>query len=320
MNNIGVPGIRIADFPVAGYGGLNPYSARFFNDISNGSTPFNELTYRVQTLHPSFFTMWLGANDVLGFALNGGTGDGTGNAVPAILNIYNKYDITPYNVFYKLYDSAIRVATSVGASGALINIPDITSLPFFTVFPSNGLIITRQTQADSLNQFWSNNPPYKAFQIGANQFMVKDHNNQVRQSIPGELILMTVPQSTTNCTPLGSYTPIDNLYVLTTDELQMIRSATHLFNDYIYLESRKYNLAYVDMNKYLSTVNTGVVFNGINYNASYVSGGAFSLDGIHLTQRGYALVANQIIATIDSFYKSTIPLVDANKFHGVLFP
>ena len=320
INNIGVPGIRIIDYPVAGYGGANPYAARFYNNVN--LSPFDELNYRVRNLHPSFFTMWLGANDVLGYALKGGTGDGTGYASPGIpgTNIYNSYDITPYTQFYKLYDSAVRVATSTGATGALINIPDITSLPFFTVMASNGLVITRQSEADSLNRAWSAVPVNKAFQIGNNQYMVKDHNNNIRQSVPGELILLTVPQNTTNCTGLGAFTPIDNLYVLTTEELQMIRSATGLFNGFIYQESLKYHLAYIDMNTYLSTVNTGVVYNGINYNANFVTGGAFSLDGVHLTQRGYALVANQILTTVDSFYHATIPLVDVNKYHGVLFP
>jgi hypothetical protein len=41
---------------------------------------------------------------------------------------------------------------------------------------------------------------------------------------------------------------------------------------------------------------------------------------VHLTPRGYALVANKIIKTINEKYKSTIPAVDVNKYSGVLFP
>jgi hypothetical protein len=324
INNIAVPGMRVCDMPVQGYGGLNPYALRFFNNAASGTaTPFDELNYRVRNLHPSYFTMCLGLEDILGFATNGGKGDGTGNALPAILNIYNNYDIEPLSVFETLYDSAVRVATSTAANGALINIPDLTMFPYFNVIPSNGLVLTRQSQADSLNAFWTHNPPAKAFQIGNNQYMVQDHNNIVRQSVPGELILMTVPQSHTNCLVLdsmGSYNPIPNLYVLTTEELQEIRSMTDLFNAYIYKESLIYHLAYVDLNKYLTTVNTGVVYSGVNYNTTFVSGGAFSLDGISLTQRGYGLVANQVITTVDSYYHATIPLINVNNFNGVLFP
>ena len=74
------------------------------------------------------------------------------------------------------------------------------------------------------------------------------------------------------------------------------------------------------MKSYLSTINSGVTYNGVKYTAQFVTGGAFSLDGIHLTQRGYAMVANQIITTINAKYGSTVPQVDANKYHGVNFP
>jgi lysophospholipase L1-like esterase len=131
---------------------------------------------------------------------------------------------------------------------------------------------------------------------------------------------LDLPQSATTCAGYGASQPVPNQYVLTTEEIQYVRNATTAFNQFIYQEALRYNLAYVDMNKYLSTVYSGIVFNGITYNAQFVTGGAFSLDGIHLTQRGYALVANQIISTIDSTYKSTIPLIDVNKYNGVLFP
>jgi GDSL-like Lipase/Acylhydrolase len=321
INNLGVPGIRVADLPVAGYAvNMNKYAARFFNQMGAANTPFDEYVYRINSLHPSFFTLWMGANDVLGYATAGGIGDGTGNAVPAGLNIYNTTDITPTSVFTTCYDSLVRLAIKTGAYGALINIPDVTTLPFFNVIPSNSLVITRQSEADSLNALWAHYPVNKAFALGSNQMMVYDHNNQIRQSIPGELILLDLPQSATTCAGYGASQPVPNQYVLTTEEIQYVRNATTAFNQFIYQEALRYNLAYVDMNKYLSTVYSGIVFNGITYNAQFVTGGAFSLDGIHLTQRGYALVANQIISTIDSTYKSTIPLIDVNKYNGVLFP
>jgi hypothetical protein len=51
-----------------------------------------------------------------------------------------------------------------------------------------------------------------------------------------------------------------------------------------------------------------------------VNGGAFSLDGINLTSRGYALLANETIRVINSFYGSTVNPIDVNKFNGVSFP
>jgi lysophospholipase L1-like esterase len=74
------------------------------------------------------------------------------------------------------------------------------------------------------------------------------------------------------------------------------------------------------MNSYLTSFPTGFTYNGIKYTTQYISGGTFSLDGIHPTQRGYALLANKIITTINEHYGSTMPQTDANKYHGINFP
>lgn len=65
---------------------------------------------------------------------------------------------------------------------------------------------------------------------------------------------------------------------------------------------------------------SGISWDGVRYNAKFVTGGAFSLDGVHLTGRGYAIIANEFIKAINSTYKSSLPQVDANKYSGVKFP
>ena len=316
VNNIGVPGIRVADYPVVGYGMSNPYANRFYYDPT--TTPLDELLSRVNNMHPTFFTMWLGANDVLGFATAGGQGDGSGNALPAVLNYYSANDITPLAVFKRYYDTAVGFATSVGARGALINIPDITSIPFFTTIPSNGLYITRQSLADSLTNLYASTN--YVFQLGYNQFVVRDHLGNMRQSVPGELILLTTPMDSITCAGWGSFVAIPQQYVITTEELQQIKNATSRFNEVILAAATRNNLAHVDMFKYMGTLQAGITYNGINYNAQYIAGGAFSLDGVHLTPRGYAIVANKIIDAINYQYHSTITPIDVNKYHGILFP
>lgn len=317
INNIGVPGIRVADYSFTGYGALNPYAKRFYKTPSTTS-PQQELEYRVSNLHPTFFTMWLGANDVLGYATAGGQGDGSGNATPAFPGFYNTNDITPTTVFDTNYKMAVAAAISAGAKGALINIPDITTIPFFTTIPANGLYIQRQSLADSLTAFYSS--LNYVFHIGYNYFIVRDNVGNLRQAVPGELILLTTPQDSLTCAGWGSYKAIPQRYVLTTEELQNIRNATTRFNEIIAGEAFRRNLALVDMFSYMGTIQSGIVYNGINYNAKFVAGGAFSLDGVHLTPRGYAIVANRIIETVNAKYHSTISPVNVNKYNGVLFP
>jgi hypothetical protein len=230
-------------------------------------------------------------------------------------------DISPTAIFQRCYDSAVAVALSTGASGALINVPDITSLPFFSTVPANGLWLDRQGQADTLrNYVWGKVTFNKVFQPGANYFIIEDHNGQIRQAVPGELLLLTVPSDSIKCAGWGSRKAIPAKYVLTTDELQNIRAATKAFNQHIQTTATLRHLAYVDMFTYMQQMSSGIAYDGIKYNTTYVSGGAISLDGLHPTPRGYALVANEIIRSINFHYHSTIPMVDANRYHGINFP
>lgn len=202
INNIGVMPIRVCDYPVLSWGlaavaNGYPYANRFYKNPAG--TPLEELNYRVNNLYPTFITVEMGMNDVLLYALNGGQGDGTGNALPVALNIYNPNDITPTAVFDTNYDKIINAATITGASGALLNVPDITALPYFHAVPINGLILDRQGQADTLAAFWKDQAWTKVFQPGSNYFIIKDHHNNTRQAIKGELILMTCPMDSISC-------------------------------------------------------------------------------------------------------------------------
>ncbi len=65
---------------------------------------------------------------------------------------------------------------------------------------------------------------------------------------------------------------------------------------------------------------SGISWDGVKYTAKFVSGGAFSLDGVHLTGRGYGVIANEFITAINATYNSSLPLVDPNKYSGVTLP
>ena len=65
------------------------------------------------------------------------------------------------------------------------------------------------------------------------------------------------------------------------------------------------NVALVDLNSVLAEAATsGVLFDSYNLTTNLVTGGLISLDGVHLTARGYALMANKMLETIDSEFDS----------------
>jgi len=99
-----------------------------------------------------------------------------------------------------------------------------------------------------------------------------------------------------------------------------VNSAVSAFNTKLKSLADANGLAFVDVNAFMNTVKTGIMYNGVGINASFVAGGAFSLDGVHLTPLGNALLANSFIKAINSKYGSTIPQVDATRYKGVAFP
>lgn len=306
-NNVGIPGIRCIDYTFPGYGMLNPYAGRFFSNPAQQ----RPLEVALQPI-PTFFTMWLGSNDVLGYATAGGEGVNGGIG----LN-----DISPLAAFKASYDAVVAAMVTSGGNpkGVLINIPDVTSVPYFTTISAKGLVLNA-TQAAQLNAAFG--AMGMSFSEGANYFVIADPTMPAgrRQIKPGEYILLTTPQDSLKCAGWGSLVPIPKQYVLSGDEVANVKNATAAFNAIIAENAAKYNLGLVDANAYLKSLQSGITWNGVTYTPTFVTGGAFSLDGIHLTPRGYALVANEIIRVINQTYRSSIPDVDVNHYSGIKFP
>ncbi len=255
---------------------------------------------------PTFFSLWIGLNDYLGYALTGGEGD----------------SITPENLFNTAIDTILTSLTSYSGKGIVTNLPDINSLPFFTTIPYTGLNLT-QAEADSLNIVTADTIH---FVEGANSFWIKSPlpSDLTRKIQPGELVLYSIIDSI-RCRNINErwgtpQNPIPSKYILDINEANKIANAVNVFNAKLQSSALSKSLAFVDMNSYFRTLQSGIIFNGVNYTSQYLNGGAFSLDGIHPNPRGYALIANEFIRVINAKYKSTIPEVDVNNYPGIRFP
>lgn len=135
-NNMGVPGAKSFHLIVPGYGALNPYFAR------HATTPTATVLADAMTKNPTFFTNWIGSNDVLAYATSGGAQangvtpaadhNATGNLNPAT---YGMNDITNSTVFASVYTNIINTLTINGSKGLVCTIPSVTSIPYFTTVP-----------------------------------------------------------------------------------------------------------------------------------------------------------------------------------------
>jgi lysophospholipase L1-like esterase len=125
-NNMGVPGARVTHLLANGYGNIaglaqglaNPYYVRM------ASNPGASVIEDAMAMKPTFFSLWIGNNDILGYAASGGDGSS---------------DITDAATFQFAYSKLVSTLTSSGAKGVILNLPDVTSIPYFTTVPYNPL-------------------------------------------------------------------------------------------------------------------------------------------------------------------------------------
>src|SRR5690606_18576372 len=75
----------------------------------------------------------------------------TGNFDPST---YGPNDITDPNVFAPVYSRQVYALTGGGGKGVLVNIPEVTSLPYFTTVPRNAIPLDAAT-AGALNAQFS---------------------------------------------------------------------------------------------------------------------------------------------------------------------
>ncbi|MEZ4858506.1 MAG: G-D-S-L family lipolytic protein [Flavobacteriaceae bacterium] len=120
------------------------------------------------------------------------------------------------------------------------------------------------------------------------------------------LVGLGVPPATAGQLAVNGITyPLEDRWVLTQSEETSVRVATDAYNTTIEGVAASSGLALVDLNGILQQASTtGIAFDDFTMTTNLVVGGLVSLDGIHLTARGYALMANKFLEAIDTTYGS----------------
>ena len=337
INNLGVPGIRMSDINTPGYGSAlgNPY----FERITPDATPLQTYLQRVQATvaanKTTFFTEWLGNNDVLGYATSGGASTAASNSITSVAT------------FTTNTGQVLDALTINGAKGVVVTIPDVTGIPFFTtVGPSfkatlaannvPGLVVL--TGAAPGGPTTANRKPIATADIrdanGGRQLFTLTSSGFLglfgrptgapwRSFVPrASLGAYLAGYGIDTTTVFGSATnPIPSAFVLDDVEQGLAVAATISFNNALIAAANSRNLAVFDANVFFRSVaSAGYVVNAANNTAGYLSGNIFSLDGVHPTPRGYAVLANEMLKVINIKYGSTLTGVNANNYRGVVFP
>jgi len=363
-NNMGVPGAKSFHLLAEGYGNVagvqpglaNPYFARM------ASSPNTTILADAMAQSPTFFTLWIGANDVLSYATSGGAGvdhNETGNLDPST---YGGDDITNANTFAQVYGGLLTTLTSGGAQGVVANLPSVTDAPFFTTVPHNPIPMDAATAALTNGAYAAYNGGLQQalaalagtgllseeevaqrtinFAAGQNAVVIVDEYltdlgainpafaalPKLRQATASDLLVLpsssfigTLADPSNPASVNGVGVALADNWVLTPQEQLAIANATAAFNSTIEMMATQFDVGFVDANGLLNIVASG----GLNVGGSatitdeFVTGGAFSLDGVHPSPRGYAAISNAMIDVINAKFGSNLPKVNALEFTGL---
>jgi hypothetical protein len=161
------------------------------------------------------------------------------------------------------------------------------------------------------------------FNKGPNPFVIKVPVSPanplgIRQMKEGEFVLLTalLEGQFEGQTALFHKS---NWYILTSDEVKNIRDYTAAYNEIIEDYGASSNdIVVFDSNEIFEEIDRGLYADGIGVNGEFLTGGAYSLDGVNLTPRGSAIVANALIDHINTSFNATIPTVILNFYRDVI--
>jgi hypothetical protein len=112
--------------------------------------------------------------------------------------------------------------------------------------------------------------------------------------------------------------PIDTKWVLDVQENELVTTKTQELNDYIATKVKgNPNWILINSGDLLSSVD-GKTIDGVTFGLQYVTGNMFSMDGIHLTPAGYAIVAKEMVKRMNAEWNQTLPDVNVKTYGGLV--
>ena len=292
VSNVAVPGATSLS-PITNMGaGANSNALTTF--ILGGRTQIQAM----QDADPTFITMWIGNNDVLGsltFSLDPGN--------PAL--------VTPQDTFVARYD---EILDSIEATGnpptVLFSVADVTLIPYTSRGATYWCLRTGLCPGVPAAPF----PPNFGVDISCAPSAAVPTSAGENILVPWPVGIPKIaaaaqgapagiPQTTLNCTTDPVVSP---------SELANLQAAVAGYNSYISSAAAARGMAYLDVNAALATLPPGAIppfpdISGALAGGSVTFGPYFSLDGVHPSTLAHQTISDALVATVNSYFGTSIP-------------
>jgi hypothetical protein len=298
-NNLSVPGCSIIDMLVATTGSqtISAGSCRSLIDLvlRNQALHLGSMVDQAVALHPTFVILENVGNDYLGAVLSGTAIDGV--------------TITPVAAFTAAYQATLAKLKAATPNGVVFGIADITNIPFATTIPpvltSGGKVVLNPATGQPIPLLGPRCPAgIPVCPIPSDTLVTLPAANFLAT---GYGVPCAVAPALPNCNkPLpdsanpATGTPGVLLYA---DEVALLKQRSIDYNNAVKAATAAAGYKFFDLNALLSKARTeGFEIGGMTVTSAFLTGGAFSYDGFHLTSIGYAVLADELIKFIDASF------------------
>lgn len=261
---------------------------------------------------PTFIAIWIGGNDILGPVLQG-----TSQGVTAAADFKARYELMLDRLIAGAPQAGMVVGTLPTNPAAY---PFLSTIPPFIVDP-----VTRQPILNNGQLI---------------PFLYDAGNGQIAQLPPGSLVLLSAqaklargigfpPVPPFNQLPEAGV-PLAGSDVITPTELASLSATVNEYNRIITEAAAARDIPVADIKGLFDRVafnpltgQGGIQLGPIRLTSQYITGGFFGLDGLHLTDLGYLLFANEYIKAINQGYDTRIPVASITQLfanNGAFFP
>jgi hypothetical protein len=327
-NNLGIPGAHSYDLiDRTTSDGTDIYGLVLRNVLGTALGGINAIQEALAQ-NPTFVTLWIGNNDVLDAAGSGlviSDSCGAANGDPG--GHCDGITLTPLAEFTAKYTEIVQTlhGGDPNATLMLVNVPDVTAIPFATTLPP--VVVNPATGQPVLGPDGHPIP-----------LIGEKHDGTVEPLPSGTLVTLaaasleaqgvgipclvymaqggpanfcvgTMPDGNPN--PNGQALPDGSLtqaglspgVLLYADEVAYLHQRTSDLNAAIATAAAGVGAKVMDVNALFNDIRArGRSYGGVHVSTAFLTGGLFSYDGVHPSNIGYAVVADEMVKFINTSY------------------